>query len=152
MLWPAHLLPSFPHRDTRPCEPTIIHTLPPPLNAQQLYGVAAALLADGPESFVHHHSPVAITGGNQGPQHDVPHMWRETLRGRTRIKGADCTVPPPGPGEALVVQAAGYQAILSGVASGFCSHVLADGKWSIWHNNIKQGACPPHTDCHRAPI
>ena len=100
-----------------------------PLTAEQLYVVAAALLADGGESFVHHHGPAQIAGCIQGPQRDAPDLWHATLRGRTRIWGAGDGTPPPGPkqGEALVLQMAGYQAIIHGHAGGYRSHVLAGG-------------------------
>ena len=66
------------------------------------------------ESFVHHQGPARIAGSIQGPQRDAPHPWHATLRRRTLVWDAGGSTPPPGPqqGEALVVQTAGYQAIL----------------------------------------
>ena len=127
--WPAQLLPQVPCRDTRPRRPAATHVPTAPLTAEQLYVVAAALLADGGESFVHHHGPAQIAGCIQGPQRDAPDPWHATLRGRTRVWGAGDGTPPPGPkqGEALVLQTAGYQAIIHGHAGGYRSHVLAGG-------------------------
>ena len=107
--WLARLLPHVPCRNTRPCQPAARHRPTAPLTAEQLYVVAAALLADGGESFVHHHSPAQIAGSIQGPQCDTPHPWHATLRERTRVRGAGGSTPPPRPqqGEALVLQAAG---------------------------------------------
>ena len=51
--WPARLLPHVPCRDARPRQPAATHTPKAPLAAEQLYAVAAALLADGKQSFVH---------------------------------------------------------------------------------------------------
>ena len=101
--------------------------------AEQLYVVAAALLAGGGESFVDHHGPAQIAGNIQGPQRDAPDPWHATLRGRTRVWDAGNGTPPPGPqqGEALVLQTAGYQAILHGHAGGYRSHVLARGRWTV---------------------
>ena len=125
--WPAQLLAHVPCRDTRPCQPAARHTPTAPLMAEQLYVVTAALLADSGESFVHHHVPAQIAGSIQGPQRDAPHPWHATLRERTRVRDAGGGAPPPGPqqGEALVLQAAGYQAILHGHAGGYRSHILA---------------------------
>ena len=108
--WPAQLLPHVPWRDTLPRQPAARHTPTAPLTAEQLYVVTAALLADGGESFVHHHGPAQIAGIIQGPRRDVPHLWHATLRERTRVRDAGDGVLPPGPqqGEALVLQAAGY--------------------------------------------
>ena len=47
--WPAQLLPHVPCRDTRPRRPAATHEPTAPLTAEQLYVVAAALLADGKE-------------------------------------------------------------------------------------------------------
>ena len=143
--WPAQLLPHVPCRDTPPCQPAATHTPTAPLTAEQLYVVTAALLADGRESFVHHHGPAQIAGGIQGPQRDAPHLWHATLRERTCVRVAGDGVPPPGPqqGGALVLQAAGYQAILHGHAGGYRSHILARGRWTVWHGTARQGAFPP---------
>ena len=47
--------------------------------------------------------------------------------------------PPPRPqqGEALVLQAAGYQAILQGHAGGYRSHILTGGRWTVWHGTVR---------------
>ena len=58
--WPVQLLPHVPCRDKQPRQPAATHTPTAPLTAEQLYVVAAALLADGGESFVHHHGPAQI--------------------------------------------------------------------------------------------
>ena len=143
--WPAQLLPHVPCRDTQPRRLAATHAPMAPLTAEQLYVVAAALLADGGESFVHHHGPAQIAGSIQGPQRDAPDPWHATLRGRTRVWGAGDGTPPPGPkqGEALVLQTAGYQAIIHGHAGGCRSHVLAGGRWTVWHSTARQGAFPP---------
>ena len=118
--WPAQLLPHVPCRDTRPRQPAATHTPTAPLTAEQLYVVTAALLADGGESFVHHHGPAQIAGSIQGPQCNAPYPWHATLREHTRVRDAGGGAPPPGlqQGEALVLQAAGYRAILHGDAGG----------------------------------
>ena len=153
--WPAQLLPHVPCGDTRPRRPAATHEPTAPLTAEQLYVVAAALLADGGESFVHHHGPAQIAGCIQGPQRDAPDPWHATLRGRTRVWGAGDGTPPPGPkqGEALVLQTAGYQAIIHGHAGGYRSHVLAGGRWTVWHSTARQGAFPPlpHVDWRQGP-
>ena len=153
--WPAQLLPHVPCRDTRPRRPAATHEPTAPLTAEQLYVVAVALLADGGESFVHHHGPAQIAGCIQGPQRDAPDPWHATLRGRTRVWGAGDGAPPPGPkqGEALVLQTAGYQAIIHGHAGGYRSHVLAGGRWTVWHSTARQGAFPPlpHVDWGQGP-
>ena len=153
--WPAQLLPHVPCRDTQPRRPAATHAPTAPLTAEQLYVVAAALLADGGESFVHHDGPAQIAGSIQGPQRDAQDPWHATLRGRTRVWDAGDGTPPPGPeqGEALVLQTAGYQAILHGHAGGYRSHVLAGGRWTVWHSTAKQGAFPPlpHVDWQQGP-
>ena len=153
--WSAQLLPHVPCRDTQPRQPAATHTLTAPLTAGQLYVVAAALLADGGESFVHHHGPAQIAGSIQGPQRDAPHLWHTTLRGCARVWDAGGGTSPPGPqqGEALVLQTAGYQAILHGDAGGYRSHVLAGGRWTGWHSTARQGAFPPllHVDWQQGP-
>ena len=153
--WPAQLLPHVPCRNTRPRRPAGTHAPTVPLTAEQLYVVAAALLADGEESFVHHHGPAQIAGCIQGPQRDAPDPWHATLRGRTRVWDAGDGTPPPGPkqGEALVLQTAGYQAIIHGHAGGYRSHVLAGGRWTVWHSTARQGAFPPlpHIDWRQGP-
>ena len=45
--WPAQLLPHIPCRDTQPRQPPATHAPTTPLTAEQLYVVAAPLLADG---------------------------------------------------------------------------------------------------------
>ena len=153
--WLAQLLPHVPCRDTQPRQPAATHAPTAPLTAEQLYVVAAALLADGGESFVHHHGPAQIAGSIQGPQRDAPHPWHARLHGRTRVWDAGDGTPPPGPqqGEALVEQTAGYQAILHGHARGYRSHVLAGGRWTVWHSTARQGAFPslPHVDWQQGP-
>ena len=128
-IWPGHLPPPVPHQHTQPRQPAATHTPKPPRTAEQLYAVAAALLADGGESFIHHHGPASVISNIPGPQDDTPHPWRDTLRGRTRIRVTNGEAPPPGPqqGEAFVVQAAGYQASLHRFPGGYRLHVLADG-------------------------
>ena len=95
--WPAQLLPHVPCRDTQPRQPAATQTPTAALTAEQLYFVAAALLAEGRESFAHHHVLAGIAGGIQGPQRDAPHLWHATLRGRTRVRDAGSGAPPPGP-------------------------------------------------------
>ena len=148
--WPSQLLPHVPCSDKQPRRPAATHAPTALLTAKQLYVVAAALLADGGESFVHHHGPAQIAGSIQGLQRDAPHPWHATLRGRTRIRDAGGGTTPPGPqqGEALVLQTAGYQAILHGHAGGYRSHVPAGGRWTVWHSTARQGAFLPlpHVD------
>ena len=154
-VWPAQLLPHVPCCDTQPRQPAATHAPTALLTPKQLYVVAAVLLADGGESFVHHHGPAQIAGSIQGPQRDESHLWHATLRGRTRVWDAGGGTPPPGPqqGEALVLQTAGYQAILHGHAGGYRSHVLAGGRWTVWHSTARQGAFPPllHVDWQQGP-
>ena len=149
-VWPAQLLPHVPCRDTQPRQPAATHTPTAPLTAEQLYVVAAALLADGGESVVQHHGPAQIAGSIQGPQRDAPRPWHAALRGRTRVRDAGSGTTPPRPqqGEALVLQTAGYQAILHGHAGGYWSHVLTGGRLTVWHSTARQGAFPPlsHVD------
>ena len=151
--WSAQLLPHVPCRDTRPRQPTATHTPTAPLRAEQLYVVTAALLADGGESFVHHHGPAQIAGSIQGPQRDAPHPWHATLREGIRVRDAGGGAPPPGPQqrEALVLQAAGYQAILHGHAGGYGSHILAEGRCTVWHGTARQGAFAPPVDWQQEP-
>ena len=117
--------------------------------------VPTALLADSGESFVHHHGPAQIAGSIQGPQRDAPHPWHATLRGRTRVRDAGGGRPPPGPqqGEALVLQTAGYQAILHGHAGGYRLHVLTGGRRTVLHSTARQGAFLPllHVDWQQGP-
>ena len=153
--WPARLLPHVPCKYTRPRQPAATHTPTTPLTAEQLYVVTAALLADGRECFVHHHVPGQIAGSIQGLQRDAPHPWHATLCERTRVRDAGGGVPPPGPqqGEALVLQAAGYPAILHGHAGGYRSQILARGRWTVGHGTARQGASPPqpHVDWQQGP-
>ena len=151
--WPAQLLPHVPCRDTRPRQSAATHTPTAPLTAEQLYVVPAALLADGGESFVQHHGPARIAGSIQRPQRDAPHPWHATLRERTRFRDAGGGAPPPGPEqrEAPVLQAAGYQAILQGHAGGYRSHILAEGRWTVWHGTARQGTFPPQVDWQQEP-
>ena len=52
-----------------------------------------------------------------------------------------------------MLQTAGYQAILHGHAGGYRSHVLAGGRWTVWHSTARQGAFPPlpHVDWRQGP-
>ena len=153
--WPAQLLPQIPCRDTRPRQPAATHTPTAPLTAEQQYVVTAALLADRGESFVHHHGPAQIAGSIQGPQRDAPHPWHATLRERIPVRDAAGGTPPPGPrqGEVLVLQAAGSQANLHRHSRGYRPHILAEGRWTIWHGTARQGAFPPqpHVDWQQGP-
>ena len=65
--WSVRLLPHVPCRDTWPRQPAATHTPMAPLTVEQLYVVLAALLADGGDSFVHHHGPAQIAGSIKGP-------------------------------------------------------------------------------------
>ena len=154
--WPAQLLPHVPCGDTQPRQPAATHTPTAPLTAEQLYVVAAALLADGGENFVHHHGPAQIAGTIQGPQGDVTHPWHATPHRRTHVRDAGGGTSPPGPqqGETLVLQTEGYQAILQGLAGGYRSQVLTGGRWTVWHSTTRQGAFLPlpHVDWQQGPI
>ena len=153
--WLAQLLLHIPCRDTQPRQRTATLAPMAPLTAEQLYVVAAALLADVGESLVHNHGPAQIAGSIQGLQRDAPHPWHATLRGRTLVWDAGGGTPPSGPQqwEALVLHTAGYQAILHSQARGYRSHVLAGGRWTVWHRTARQGAFPflPHVDCQQGP-
>ena len=50
-----------------------------------------------------------------------------------------------------MLQAAGYQAILHGRPGGYRSHILAGGRWTVWHGTARQGAVPPHLDWQQHP-
>ena len=52
-----------------------------------------------------------------------------------------------------MLQTAGYQAVLQGHAGGYRSHVLAGGRWTVWHSTARQGAFPPlpHVDWQQGP-
>ena len=52
-----------------------------------------------------------------------------------------------------MLQTAGYQAILHGHAGGYRSHVLAGGRWTVWHSTARQRAFPPlpHVDWQQGP-
>ena len=52
-----------------------------------------------------------------------------------------------------MLQAPGYQAILHGHAGGYRSHILAQGRWTVWHGTARQGAFPPqpHVDWQQGP-
>ena len=52
-----------------------------------------------------------------------------------------------------MLQTAGYQAILHGHAGGYRSHVLAGGRWTVWHSTARQAAFPPlpHADWQQGP-
>ena len=150
---PAHLLPHVPCQDARPRQPAATHTPTAPLTSGQLYAVAATLLADGGKCFVHHHGSAQIASSIQGPQRHTPHPWHATLRKCTRVRDTGGRTPPPGlkQAEALVIQTAGYQAILHGHAGGYRSHILAGGKWTVWHGTTRQRAFPSHVDGRQEP-
>ena len=42
-----------------------------------------------------------------------------------------------------MLQAAGCQAIQHGHARGYRSHILAGGRWNVWHGTARQGAFLP---------
>ena len=151
--WPARLLPHVSCQDARPRQLAPTHTPNSAPHSGAAVRLAAALLADGGESFVHHHSPAQDAGSTQGPQPDAPQSWHATLRQRTRIRDTGGRTPPPGPqqGEALVIQTAGYQGILHGHAGDYRSHILAEGKWPVWHGSTRQGGSPAHVDWRQAP-
>ena len=52
-----------------------------------------------------------------------------------------------------MLQAAGYQAILHGLAGVYRSHNLAGGRWTVWHGTARQKAFPPppHVDWQQGP-
>ena len=50
-----------------------------------------------------------------------------------------------------MIQAAGYQAILHGHAGGYRSHILPEGKWTMWHGGTRQGAFPLQVNWWQAP-
>ena len=52
-----------------------------------------------------------------------------------------------------MLQMAGYQAILLGHVGGYRLHVLAWGRWTVWHSTARQGAFPPlpHVDWQQGP-
>ena len=52
--WRARLLLHVPCQDAQSRQPAATHTKKAPLRVEQLYAVAAALLPDGEETFVHH--------------------------------------------------------------------------------------------------
>ena len=81
--WLTTLLPHVPCRDAHPRQPAATLTPTAPLTGEQLYAVAAVLLADGRESFVHHHGPAQIVGSIQGPQRDAPHSRRALVARHT---------------------------------------------------------------------
>ena len=151
--WPERLLFYVPCRDMRPRQPAATHTPTALLTAEQLYVVARALLADSGESFVHHHGTAQIAGSIQGPQRDAPQPWHATLRERTLVRDTGGGTPPPRPqqGEALVLQATGYQATLHGHAGGYRSHTLTGGRWTVWHGTARQGTFPPHVTLQQDP-
>ena len=151
--WPARLLPQVPCQGAQPRQPAATHAPTALLTEEQLYAVAVPLLADSAESFVHDHGRTQITGSTQGTQRNAPHPWCPMLCERTCIQDTDGGTTPPGPqqGEELVMQAAGYQAILHGQAKGYRLHLLAEGKWTIWRGTTRQGAFPPRVDSRQAP-
>ena len=137
--WPSRLLPHIPCQDAPPRQPAATHKPTARLMAEQLYAFAAAPLADCGESFVHQGGPAQIAGSIQGPQRNAPHSWRATLPECTPIRDTGGRAPPPGlqQGEALVIATAGYQAILHGHTGGYRSHILAEGKWTVWHGTAR---------------
>ena len=50
-----------------------------------------------------------------------------------------------------MIQTAGYQTIPHGHGRGYRSHILAEGKWTVWHGTTRQGAIPPHVYWRQAP-
>ena len=50
-----------------------------------------------------------------------------------------------------MLQTAGYQAILHGNAGGYRSHILAGGRWTVWHGIARQRAFPPHVNWQQEP-
>ena len=52
-----------------------------------------------------------------------------------------------------MLRTAGYKAILHGHAGGYLLHVLAGGRWTVWHSTARQGAFPPlpHVDWQQGP-
>ena len=50
-----------------------------------------------------------------------------------------------------MLQLAGYQAILHGHAVGDRSHILAEGRWTVWQGTATQGASPPHVNWQQEP-
>ena len=144
----GHLLPPAHYQEARPCGPAATHRLIAPLTAEQLYAVAAVLPADCGETFFHNHGPALFMGNSSGPQNDAPHASGNTLHGGTCICDINGEARPPRPqqGEALVVQAASYQAVLHGFTGGYRSHVLSHGKWTIWHSSPWKKAFPPARD------
>ena len=134
-------------------QPAAMHTPTAPLTAEQPYVVAAALLTDGGESLVHHHGPANSADSIKVPQRDTPQLWHATVRERPRVRDAGCGAPPSRPqqGEALVLQAAGYQAILHVHAGGYRSHILAGGCWTVCHGTARQGAFVPSVNWQQEP-
>ena len=50
-----------------------------------------------------------------------------------------------------MLHAAGYQPILHGHAGGYRSHILAGGRWTVWHGRARHGAFPPHVNWQQSP-
>ena len=68
--------------------------------------------------------------------------------------GTQAAAPPPQriqQGEALLLQAAGYQAVLQGHAGGYWLHILTGGQWTVWHGTARQEAFPPHVNWQGEP-
>ena len=110
------------------------------------------------------------TAGRASSTTTAPRRLREAYKGRRAMHPARGTPhsagapasgmraaahPLPGlsRGEALVLQTAGYQAILHGHAGGCRSHVLAGGRWTVWHSTARRGAFPPlpHVNWQQGP-
>ena len=150
--WPAHFPPHVPHQGARPCQPDATHAPTTPLTAEQLHAVAAALLADGGEHFIHYNGRHRSRAASRDHNRTRPSPGAPRCSSAPASRNRTAEPPPPGPqqGEALVMQAAGYQAVLHGHAGGYRSHVTVEGNWTIWHGTIRQQAFPPHVDWQQA--
>ena len=167
--WSVRLLPNVPCRDTRPCQPAATHTPTAPLTAEQLYVVAAALLAEGGESFVHHHCPAQIAGSIQGPQREAPQHprgnaglhsakkaprpWHATLRERTCVRDAGSGTSPPGlrRGRHWFYSRRATRPSCTATPAGYRSHIPAWGHSTVWLGTTRQGAFPPHVNWQQEP-
>ena len=137
--WPAQLLPHVPCRDTRPRRPAATHEPTAPLRTEQLYVVAAALLADGGESFVHHHGPAhCLRDANKGLS-----AMHQT-RGMPHSAGAPASgvraMAHPRPG-------------LSRGRHWYCRRQATKPSYTATHSTATQGAFPPlpHVDWRQGP-
>ena len=93
---PADLLLAVAHGNKQPRQPAASHKL-------TLCAVAAALLPDEGEDFVHHHGPVQMTRSIPGPQDNVPHSCCETLHGCACVQDTDGEALPAGPQQEKVL-------------------------------------------------